>query len=315
MRILISGTCAPSLNSNYNLIEDISTGFQKLNNPEVKLVEVTELPEAIESWKPNITLLVGGLALETSPLWLIHHLCKKETSKLVFWSLEDPYEIDWVLQKGACFDLICTTDFSSSCFYPGQWNIRHLPLAAPDKPEPKTGQRMQTTGRWLFCGVAFRNRIDWIDGIRRNNPNGLLIGPGWPNYSQPTQVSRRRISRETLFTLYQTLPITISIGRRHDLANSTKISPSTPGPRVFEAAGCGSTQLVCDSGIEISCYYEPNREFLWARSANEANELLHWASKNPAKVKEIGQLAWKRTQAEHLYSHRAQQLLRWMEEL
>ena len=41
MGILISGTCAPSLNSNYGLIESVAVGFEQLNRPEVKLVYVT----------------------------------------------------------------------------------------------------------------------------------------------------------------------------------------------------------------------------------------------------------------------------------
>ena len=126
MRILISGTCAPELNSNYGLIQAITDGIRKLNEPEIHLAKVYQLPEIINDWKPNLTLLVGGLALETIPLALVHHLCR-QVDKFSFWSLEDPYELDWVLQKGAFFDLICTTDFSSSCFSQviGASNISH----------------------------------------------------------------------------------------------------------------------------------------------------------------------------------------------
>ena len=135
--------------------------------------------------------------------------------------------MDWVLQKGEFFDLICTTDFSSYCFYPGAWRVEHLPLAAPDHPAPQAGNRLPASARWLFCGVPFHNRINWIDSIRHTHPDGLLIGPNWPSYRHPTQVSRKRISRETLLSLYKTMPITLSIGRRHNIANSAKISPST----------------------------------------------------------------------------------------
>ena len=315
MRVLISGTCAPALNSNYEIIEDISIGFQTIDKTEVKLVKITELTEAISNWKPDLTLLVGGLALETIPLAIVHHLCKKEESTLVFWSLEDPYELDWVLQQGTYFDLICTTDFSSKCFYPGDWIVKHLPLAAPRIPSQDYGRQMWNHSHWLFCGIPFQNRQRWIEKIQHNNPNGLVIGPEWPNYKEPMIVSRRRISRDVLFTLYKTVPITISIGRRYDLANSSKISPSTPGPRVFEAAGCRATQLVCESGLEISCYYEPNKEFLWARNIDEADDLLQRTSRYPAEVKNVGKLAWKRTQANHLYYHRAEKLLKWVNEL
>ena len=315
MRILISGTCAPALNSNYELIEAITLGFQELNGPEVQLVTVTHLSEAIKNWKPHLTLLVGGLALETIPLTVVNHLCNLVGSKFAFWSLEDPYELDCVLQKGRLFDLICTTDFSSCCFYPGEWHVQHLPLAAPYVPAPRSSERFQPSGRWLFCGVPFQNRINWIEAIRRNHPNGLLIGPNWKKYNQPTHVSNKRISRGMLLTLYRTMPITLSIGRRYNLANSARISPSTPGPRLFEAAGCGAAQLVCDRGHETGCYYEPNNEFLWARNVDEADECLQRAYKDIGLIDRIGKQAWKRTQAEHLYSHRARKILKWISDL
>ena len=275
---------------------------------------MNQLPETIKTWKPQLILLVGGLALETIPLALVNHLSRISGSKFAFWSLEDPYEMDWVLQKGEYFDLICTTDFSSYCFYPGEWRVEHLPLASPDLPEPQTGTRLLPFGRWMFCGVPFENRINWIDSIRLTHPEGLLIGPNWPSYQRPTHVSSKRISRERLLTLYRTMPITLSIGRRHNLANSAKISPSTPGPRLFEAAGCGAAQLVCDTGLEIGCYYEPNYDLLWARTADEACECLERVSKEPAILELMGQRA-QRTQSEHLYSHRAREILKWISEL
>ena len=315
MRILISGTCLPSLNSNYGLINEIYDGFLKLSGLEVQLVTVNLLTEAIDSWRPNVTILLGGLLLETIPLALVHHLCTVVGSKLIFWSFEDPYELDCVIRQGAYFDLICTTDFSSQCFYPGEWRVEHLPLASPEMPLVQVGQRLTPPNYWLFCGVPFPNRINWIESICHIHPTGLLIGPGWSRYSSLTRVSTRRISREMLFGLYRTFPITLSIGRRYDLENIARVCPSTPGPRFFEAAGCGAVQLVCDSGLETASYYEPNLEFLRARNVDEASDWLTRSSKDPAFFELVAQRAWKRTQADHLYSHRAQKLLTWIAEL
>ena len=40
--------------------------------------------------------------------------------------------------------------------------------------------------------------------------------------------------------------------------------------------------------------------------------VLKGASKDSGLVELVAQRAWKRTQSEHLYSHRAQQLLTWI---
>ena len=102
-----------------------------------------------------------------------------------------------------------------------------------------------------------------------------------------------------LLTLYRTIPLTLFIGRRHDFANSSRVIPSTPGPRLFEAAGCGAAQLVCDSSLEIGYYYEPNVEFLSASNIDEAVECLERASKDSGLIDWVAQRAWKRTQSEH----------------
>jgi len=312
MRVLISGTCRPELNSNYGLIEAIAQGFKQLDGPDVQLVQLGQLIPAIEHWRPHLTLLVGGLALETVPLAIVHHLCQRVASALVFWSLEDPYEIDHARQQGHWFDLICTTDFASRCFYPGHWRVEHLPLAAPPQPEPQGQQRLTPPGRWLFCGVPFPNRLTWIRAIQAARPAGLLLGPGWPCFAAPTQVGSQRVGLAVLRQLYGVMPITLYLGRVHNLANGAGVMASTPGPRLFEAAGFGGCQLVCGAGLETQLFYEPQTELLWADTPEQAIDQLLWAEAHPKAVNSIARNAWRRTQAEHLYRHRAQTLLGWI---
>jgi len=90
---------------------------------------------------------------------------------------------------------------------------------------------------------------------------------------------------------------------------------STPGPRLFECAGVGGRQLVCGAGLELGCYYEPQREVLTAATLQEAVQQLEWAEANPGAMALLGERAWLRTQAEHLYRHRASRLLSWLRDL
>ena len=312
MRVLISGTCRPELNSNYNLIEAIAAGFGQLEGIEVQLVQLGQLIATLDTWRPQITLLVGGLALESIPLVIVQHRCRQVDSRLVFWCLEDPYEIDHVLQQGHWFDLICTNDFASRCFYPGHWRVEHLPLAAPQSAEPSGQKRLNPPGRWMFCGVSFPNRLKWIRAIQAARPEGLLMGPGWPPFAAPTRVCNQRVEQPVLHQLYGVMPVTLYLGRSHNLANGAGVMASTPGPRLFEAAGCGGCQLVCGSGLEGQLYYEPKTELLWAETPDEAIEHLQWAEAHPEAINQIAHNAWRRTQAEHLYRHRAAQLMRWV---
>jgi spore maturation protein CgeB len=319
MRILISGTCPPQLNSNYGLLRELTQGFAQLEAMgkavEAQLVGLADLLPAIENWRPQVVLLVGGLALETIPLALVSHRCQQQHSLLAFWSLEDPYELDHVLRQGHWFHLICTTDFASSCFYPGHWPVRHLPLASPDRPSLPLNQRLERSEPWLFCGVPFPNRLDWIASLRQASPAGLLIGPGWPHYPAPTRQSGARIPAAVLRALYATMPLTLYLGRNDNLANNAGVMPSTPGPRLFECAGSGGRQLVCGAGLEAGHYYEPQREMLTAETPEQAIDLIERAAAEPAAMAAMGERAWQRTQAEHLYRHRAEQLVSWLREL
>ena len=320
MRLLISGTCPAALNSNYGLLREITRGFEQLAAAngaavEVRLVSLEALPAAIGHWRPAATLLVGGLALDTIPLPLVRHGCDQVRSRLVFWSLEDPYELDCVLRQGHWFDLLLTSDAASRCFYPGDWTVQHLPLASADRPAPEPGQQLNHPARWLFCGVPFSSRLQWLDGLVQACPEGLLIGPDWPDYPAPTRVRHHRIAPAVLQGLYAALPLTLYLGRDLNLANAAGVMPSTPGPRLFECAGAGGRQLVCGAGLELERYYEPQQEVLVAATLEEALEQLAWAAAHPEVLAALGQRAWRRTQAEHLYRHRAGRLLSWLREL
>lgn len=319
MRVLISGTCPAPLNSNYGLIRQISLGFEQLaaadSSLAVRLVALEALPTAIAEWRPSVTLLVGGLALETIPLALIRHRCAQQHCRLAFWSLEDPYELDCMLSHGHGFDLLITSDAASRFFYPGDWLVQHLPLASPDLPAPRPGRQLQHQARWLFCGVPFDNRLQWLDPLVQACPHGLLIGPDWPSYPDPMQVRHQRIAPAVLQALYAALPVTLVLGRDLNLANAAGVVPSTPGPRLFEGAGAGGRQLVCAAGLELERYYEPGREVLVAATVAEAIEQLAWAETHPEALAALAERAWRRTQAEHLYRHRAQRLLSWLRQV
>lgn len=319
MRLLISGTCPAVLNSNYGLLKEIHHGFEQLaalgQAVEPRLVLMEEVLPVIDQWRPASVLLVGGLALDTIPLPLVRHACKQLRASLAFWSLEDPYELDCMLRQGHWFDLIVTTDAASRCFYPGHWRVEHLPLASPDRPSVLSQQPVGNPFRWLFCGVPFPNRRRWLDALVKRCPDGLLIGPDWPAYSAPTKVRSQRIEPAVLQALYATLPITLYLGRDLNLANDSGVVGSTSGPRLFECAGVGGRQLVCGATLELADYYEPGKEVLIASSVEEAVERLAWAVANPEALVALGHQAWRRTQAEHLYRHRATRLLSWLREL
>lgn len=75
----------------------------------------------------------------------------------------------------------------------------------------------------------------------------------------------------------------------------------SPATRVFEAAGAASC-IITDYWIGIDSFFEPDKEILIVKDANEVVEQLK--NLTPSRAKKIGTAAYKRVLAEHTYAHR-----------
>lgn len=82
-----------------------------------------------------------------------------------------------------------------------------------------------------------------------------------------------------------------------------------PSGRLFEAAAC-ATPIITDSWEGLSEFFEPEREVLIARSADDVVRAL---SREPEELRRIGLAARKRVLREHTAEHRSQELVRMLE--
>jgi spore maturation protein CgeB len=86
------------------------------------------------------------------------------------------------------------------------------------------------------------------------------------------------------------------------------ISPrSASNMRLFEATGVG-TCLITDWKENLTQLFEPDREVVTYRSAEECAEKVKWLLENPQERDEIAQAAQTRTLKDHTFTHRAIQL-------
>ena len=82
-----------------------------------------------------------------------------------------------------------------------------------------------------------------------------------------------------------------------------------PSGRLFEAAACG-TPVVSDWWEGLNDFFEPGKEILLARSAEDAIQALNL---DPDELQSISRASQERTLAEHTASHRAGQLISMIE--
>lgn len=84
-----------------------------------------------------------------------------------------------------------------------------------------------------------------------------------------------------------------------------------PSGRLFEAAACG-VPVLSDDWEGLDSFFEPGREILIARSAEDAIAALELPE---AELAEIGQAARARVLDEHTSEHRARELIRLLEKI
>lgn len=322
LKVWVAGSCPPELNSNYGLLTAITEGFEQAlaRSPDfsfgnAQLIPFSELHEAVSQGSPDILLLVGGLALPLIDLTGLANICQRKGIRMVFWSLEDPYEIDCLESQIHWFDMVCTSDYASSLVLPPSPPIRHLPLATRASQRPAELVGCEALGQWLFCGVPFRVRQHWIHAMSKAAFHGLVIGPGWHSLGSRIRVVNQRITPTVLHALYSLLPVTLMLGRDLNLHNVRNLSASTPGPRLFECAGVGGRQLVCGGGLEACMYYSPEEEILIAETPAEAIEKIQVLQQNKRMAASLSLNAWHRTQNEHLYYHRAKTMIGYLQDL
>ena len=95
-----------------------------------------------------------------------------------------------------------------------------------------------------------------------------------------------------------------------DLSNCSSHGRSlSPTKRLFETAALGVAQVAISDEATIGPYFEPGKEILLARSAEEAAGMIRELLADPARLEALGQAARKRVLSEHLYSHRARAIL------
>ena len=180
------------------------------------------------------------------------------------------YEFDTNDRVIPLADAIFTNDAASLDYYPVAARVHHLPLGGCPVTHFRAVER-RTAPDLFFCGHLFANRLTFLDRLAQKVPDLdrrlLVIGssdvdarvPGWYRATIPNIV---------LPDYYNTALSVLNIGRDLNLANRRYgIRASTPGPRTFEAAFAGAAQIFVGDGLEITDYFEPDREILLANSA------------------------------------------------
>ena len=266
--------------------------------------------DSILTTKPRLIVGVGSVAFDSVDYSAIWRAAKQVGAVLVYWMLDDPYEIDfkWKIE-GKC-DWIFTTDRASVDYYKSA-EVSHLPLAADIITHFRELAPLPTRlTDVFFCGYAYPNRLAIINGLREllEVRNTVIRGDGWNErlgFCKNERIDTRKIAEH-----YSSSKLVINLGREFNIANSRyHISPSTPGPRTFEAAAAGCVQAYFLDTTEIFDYFDKDEEIKVFSSVTEFSRIMDDICSAPEHFEKVAAAAQTRTKKFHTYDNRAKQLL------
>ncbi len=280
-----------------------------LGHDNVMSANISGAAAVIAATEPDLVIGIGSYLPESTYFGEVSREAHRLGKITLFWATEDPYEQDASYRILHDFDAIFSCDRWGVNFYthPHAW---HLPLAGCHKRHyvPINADQRKTIDV-LFCGVAFTSRLEIVDDLRTTlaGLNLCFIGPGWGKLGHG--FSDRRISNEQLIELYGQTRIVLNLGRSLHFENRRyMITPSSPGPRTFEAALAGTVQFFHEDTYEIRRYFTSEEVPAFSNQAEFARLLATYLG-DAERGLCTAELAQRRALSEHTYAHRAHHVL------
>jgi spore maturation protein CgeB len=181
--------------------------------------------------------------------------------------------------------LYCSAD--AEVYFPeprqAAWDLGYLGTYSSDRqPALDTlllgPARTWADGRFVVAGPQYPDSIDWPPNVQRST-------------HVPPPEHR---------AFYNAQRFTLNLTRQDMLA-----AGYSPSVRLFEAAAC-ATPIISDVWRGVEQFFEPGKEVLLARSAQEVLQALRGTSDTERRL--IGQRARERVLREHTAAHRAEAL-------
>jgi spore maturation protein CgeB len=259
---------------------------------ESALVEplASTMARAAARFAPDLILAVGGFHVPTPFL--------ERLAALPGW----PPLVGWVgdLFDGSArraaelYDLVAYTDsalmarhgergFSSRAMF--------LPHAATPGPSPPPAKRAD---RMVFVANATPGRREIVESITAPIS---VFGPGWTveatsgHNVHPGRVAHRRVAG-----LYASHLASLNIRNEFNVLNGLN-------QRNFDPYSSATPVVTDDQGDLVRCF-EPGKEVLVYRNADELNGLYNRLLGDPAQAARIGEAGRRRVMAEHTFAHR-----------
>jgi len=252
--------------------------------------------QTLARFRPELVIVAGVFGVPLDYYRILHGLPRRP---LIAGLVGDRFPAD--RQRADCCDRLYFTDtrFFQDAEQAGFSSpSRYLPLAV-DPQRFRPGPKLRDS-RLLFVAsrTEFRESI-----VRVLNEPARVIGTDWSDLARGDfhRVSNRKISRRALIRLYQRHQAVLNVRNEANVEHGLN-------QRSFEPLACGAVVLNDDLADVPRCF-EPGREILVYRDADELNALIARLRREPAFAGEIAAAGRRRVLAEHTYTHRVTLIL------
>ena len=315
LRVIITGGTPDWVNRNVLLRKYVADGFSGvLGGDHVVNLPLEVVSTRVRNWMPGLVVVLGSCLPDFCDYSELRYTCDQVGAIMAFWVHDDPYEFDSNAKIVRIADHIFSNDKWASEHY-NRENVWHLPMAASPKMRRHLDEVAIETGGAkqrdvFFCGVGFQNRkriLKDLSGILKK-VHTEVFGDEWETALPFCR--NQRIPSDKVCGYYASSRIVLNLGRDFNYANSRyQLTPSTPGPRTFEAAISGACQMMFADSLEIMDYFEIDKEIVLFNNPDEFEVKLMDLLNDPEKRKRIGDSAQLRCLKEHTYAARARQIL------
>ncbi|MNM84614.1 Spore protein YkvP [compost metagenome] len=272
--------------------------------------------ELAATHKPDLVLVLDGVELPTDQIDTIRGL----GIRTAIWFTDDPYYTDFTSNIAPHYDYVFTMERNCIDYYRslGCSNVYYLPFAAYTEHYRPSLTLSPIRRNISFIGSAYWNRVNFFQPIiGRLMESGLVINGIWwdrlpehVNYTNqielgkwmgPLETSEAYSGSKIVINLHRS-PIDESVNN-----NTIGVTASSPNPRTFEIAACGTLQLV-DVREDLASFYTPGVEIETYSTSEELMEKVNFYLTHEKERQEIALRALEKTYRDHTYSNRIHQM-------
>lgn len=228
--------------------------------------------------------------------------------RTIIWLYDALVNTHHSIETLSCYDVVAS--FSPSdvrAFERAGLDARHVPLAADERfmrtpPVPVTGPDV------VFFGARYDQRETWLEHMDRRRYSVMAYGRDWSRH--PRDRIRSLSWHRPTFPTATDIPraqIADVAGGALCVLNMHNHAQDGFNLRTFEVPGAAGLELI--DRADVAQFYEPGREVLVYGDLDEAEELIARAKNEPEWAAGIRAAGWRRTLAEHTFTHRVAALL------